>query len=137
ASTVDSSRHPEISMTTTPRTPAFIRALFPACALILAALGGGSAQTIQLPDSLYTPGDTIAWVKRVSGFNEGPVWDAATGHVYFTRQTLGAQQWPIYRIKPGEDTGKIWVANPGKANGLDLDPQGRLIAAQNGRITRY
>src|SRR5690606_38518972 len=41
------------------------------------------------------------------------------------------------RVKPGVDTGKIWVAAPGKANGLDLDPQGRLVAAQNGRITRY
>jgi sugar lactone lactonase YvrE len=95
------------------------------------------AQTIQLPDSLYTPGDTITWVKKVAGFNEGPVWDAATGYLYFTRQTLGSSQWPIYRIKPGVDTGMIWVASPGKANGLDLDPQGRLIAAQSGRITRY
>lgn len=104
---------------------------------LLAGAGLSFAQTIQLPDSLYTPGDTITWVKRVSGFNEGPVWDAATGSVYFTRQTLGAQQWPIYRVRPGVDTGMIWVATPGKANGLDLDPQGRLIAAQNGRITRY
>ena len=104
---------------------------------LLAWTGLASAQTILLPDSLYNAGDTITWVKKVAGFNEGPVWDAATGSVYFTRQTLGASQWPIYRVKPGVDTGMIWVANPGKANGLDLDPQGRLIAVQSGRISRY
>jgi sugar lactone lactonase YvrE len=112
---------------------------FKACfaAVLLALAGSASAQTIQLPDSLYNPGDTISWVKKVAGFNEGPVWDAATGYVYFTRQTLGSSTWPIYRIKPGADTGVIWVANPGKANGLDIDPQGRLVAAQSGRLTRY
>jgi sugar lactone lactonase YvrE len=104
---------------------------------ILAWASFSSAQTIQLPDSLYNAGDTITWVKKVAGFNEGPVWEPSTGYVYFTRQTLGSSQWPIYRIKPGVDTGMIWVASPGKANGLDLDPQGRLIAAQSGRLTRY
>jgi sugar lactone lactonase YvrE len=106
-------------------------------AITLALTGFASAQTIHLPDSLYTPGDTITWVKKVSGFNEGPVWDAASGYVYFTRQTLGSSTWPIIRIKPGVDTGTIWVANPGKANGLDVDAQGRLIAAQSGRLSRF
>jgi sugar lactone lactonase YvrE len=107
-------------------------------ALFLAVAAGVSAQSvIKLPDSLYNAGDTITWVKKVSGFNEGPVWEASTGYVYFTRQTLGSSTWPIYRIKPGADTGIIWVANPGKANGLDLDSKGRLVAAQNGRLTRY
>jgi sugar lactone lactonase YvrE len=111
------------------------KARFAAILFILGA--SASAQTIQLPDSLYNPGDTISWVKKVAGFNEGPMWDAATGYVYFTRQTLGSSTWPIYRVKPGVDTGTIWVANPGKANGLDIDPQGRLVAAQSGRLTRY
>ncbi len=108
-----------------------------ALAVLTGAASSVQAQTIQLPDSLYTPGDTITWVKKVAGFNEGPMWDANTGYVYFTRQTLGSSQWPIYRIKPGVDTGMIWVASPGKANGLDIDPQGRLVAAQSGRLTRY
>jgi len=107
-------------------------------AAIVSAASVASAQSIiRLPDSLYNAGDTISWVKKVSGFNEGPVWESSTGSVYFTRQTLGASVWPIIRIKPGVDTGAIWVANPGKANGLDLDAQGRLIAAQSGRLTRY
>jgi sugar lactone lactonase YvrE len=97
-----------------------------------------SAQTIiQLPDSLYTAGDTISWIKKIPTFCEGPVWEPSTGYVYFTRQQLGATTWPIIRVKPGVDTGTVWVASPGEANGLDLDPQGRLIAAQRGRLTRY
>lgn len=112
--------------------------IFLAALTALSAAGAVSAQTIiQLPDSLYTAGDTITWVKKVGGFNEGPAWEPATGYVYFTRQTLGANVWPIYRIKPGVDTGMIWVQNPGRANGLDFDPQGRLVAAQDGKLTRY
>ena len=97
-----------------------------------------SAQTIiQLPDSLYTAGDTISWIKKIPTFNEGPVWEPTTGYVYFTRQQIGATTWPIIRVKPGVDTGTVWVANPGEANGLDLDPHGRLVAAQRGKLTRY
>ncbi len=97
-----------------------------------------SAQSIiQLPDSLYTPGDSITWVKKIPTFCEGPVWEPSTGYVYFTRQQLAASTWPIIRVKPGVDTGVVWVANPGEANGLDLDPQGRLVAAQRGKLTRY
>jgi len=120
-----------------------VRDLTPLLALALAALASvaalpARAQTvITLPDSLYTPGDTITWVKKINTFCEGPVWEASTGSVYFTRQQLGAQIWPIIRVKPGVDTGTVWVANPGEANGLDLDPQGRLVAAQRGRLTRY
>jgi sugar lactone lactonase YvrE len=105
---------------------------------VLAGAGFASAQTVmQLPDSLYNAGDTIAWVKKIPTFCEGPVWDAATGSVYFTRQQLQSTTWPIIRVKPGVDTGVVWVASPGEANGLDLDPQGRLVAAQRGRLTRY
>jgi sugar lactone lactonase YvrE len=107
-------------------------------ACFLAAAGAVGAQTvIQLPDSLYTAGDTISWIKKIPTFCEGPVWEASTGYVYFTRQQLGATTWPIIRVKPGVDTGVVWVASPGEANGLDLDPQGRLVAAQRGRLTRY
>lgn len=103
-----------------------------------AVFASAQAQTvIQLPDSLYAAGDTITWVKRIPTFCEGPAWDPATGYVYFTRQQLGATTWPIIRVKPGVDTGVVFVASPGEANGLDFDPQGRLIAAQRGRLTRY
>jgi sugar lactone lactonase YvrE len=118
------------------------RARLAAAALVALTAGVAAVSTpaqtiIQLPDSLYTAGDTITWVKRIPTFCEGPVWEAATGYVYFTRQQLGSTTWPIIRVKPGVDTGVVWVANPGEANGLDIDPQGRIIAAQRGRLTRY
>lgn len=109
-----------------------------AAGMLAATTAPAQAQTvIQLPDSLYTAGDTITWVKRIPTFCEGPAWDPATGYVYFTRQQLGATTWPIIRVKPGVDTGVVFVASPGEANGLDFDPQGRLVAAQRGRLTRY
>ncbi len=120
-----------------PFTLSFKAGLFAGALASVLAVSATAQTVIQLPDSLYTAGDTITWVKKIPTFCEGPVWDAATGYVYFTRQQLGSQTWPIIRVKPGVDTGTVWVANPGQANGLDLDPQGRLIAAQSGRLTRY
>lgn len=107
--------------------------------IILCGAAAPGAQTvIDLPDSLYTAGDTVAWIKRIPTFCEGPAWEPSTGAVYFTRQ-YGNQSahWPIYRIRPGVDTGDVFVENAYQANGLAFDPQGRLVAAQNGRLTRY
>ncbi len=94
-----------------------------------------SAQNIiQLPDSLRAPADTLQWVKRVPQYCEGPVWEPSTGAVYFTDQRTG-NIWPIWKIRPGIDTGGIFF-NSQKNNGLELDPQGRLISCQNGQIGR-
>jgi sugar lactone lactonase YvrE len=112
--------------------------LFGFLATALAAVPAASQTTINLPDSLYTAGDTIAWVMRVPTFCEGPAWEASTGTVYFTRQYgNNVAQWPILNIRPGVDTGSVLVAEPMQANGLAFDPQKRLVAAQNGRLTRY
>jgi gluconolactonase len=113
------------------------RVLLAALAAFSAAAGVSAQTVIQLPDSLHAAGDTVEWVKKIPSFCEGPAWEAATGYVYFTRQLSSQANWPIIRIKPGQDTGVVWVANPRQANGLDFDPQGRLVAAQDGRITRY
>jgi gluconolactonase len=108
-------------------------------AAFAALLGAASvrAQTvITLPDSLYTAGDTITWVKRVPAYCEGPAWEPSTGSVYFTQQGANsAANWPIHRVKPGVDTGIIWYAYR-QNNGLAFDAQARLIAAQDGRLTR-
>lgn len=105
---------------------------------VLSSSPATAQTTINLPDSLYAAGDTIAWVMRVPTFCEGPAWDASTGTVYFTRQHgNNVAQWPILKIRPGVDTGSVFVAEPMQANGLAFDPQGRLVAAQNGRLTRY
>jgi len=105
---------------------------------VLAAVPATAQTTIELPDSLYAAGDTIAWVMRVPTFCEGPAWEPSTGTVYFTRQYgNNVAQWPILRIRPGVDTGSVFVAEPMQANGLAFDPWKRLVAAQNGRLTRY
>jgi gluconolactonase len=92
---------------------------------------------IQLPDSIRAATDTVVWVKKIPAYCEGPVWEAATGYVYFDRQIgNNAPNWPIWRVKPGVDTGIIFVSTE-QNNGLDFDPQGRLIACQKGRISRY
>jgi gluconolactonase len=91
---------------------------------------------IQLPDSLYTAGDTVTWVKRVAAYCEGPAWEPATGSVYFTQQgSNNTANWPIHRVKPGVDTGIVWYAFR-QNNGIEFDRQGRLIVAQDGRLSR-
>jgi sugar lactone lactonase YvrE len=40
-------------------------------------------------------------------------------------------------VRPGVDTGAEFIPAAYQANGLEMDPQGRLVAAQNGRISRY
>ena len=108
------------------------------CLLLLGiATVAGAQNIIQLPDSIRASTDTVVWVKKVPGYCEGPAYDAATGYVYFDRQIGNSTaNWPIWRVKPGVDTGVIWL-NTYQNNGLDFDPQGRLIASQNGRISRY
>jgi len=94
------------------------------------------AQNVSLPDSLLAPGDTLQWVRKVPYYCEGPAYDAATGYVYFTQQIgNNVPNWPIWRVKPGVDTGIVWYRTY-QNNGLAFDPQGRLVAAQNGRLSR-
>jgi gluconolactonase len=104
--------------------------------LTTAAPRVAAQNVIQLPDSLYTTGDTIVWVKRVPAYCEGPAWEPATGSVYFTQQGANSSpNWPIHRVKPGVDTGIIWYAFR-QNNGIEFDKQGRLHVAQDGRISR-
>ncbi len=98
-----------------------------------------SAQNvIQLPDSLRATTDTVKWVKKVPMYCEGPAWEPATGAVYFTEQFGNTTaNWPIWKVLPNSpsDTGVIFY-NTLQSNGLDFDPQGRLITCQNGRLSR-
>jgi gluconolactonase len=104
--------------------------------LIATPVATRAQHVIALPDSLYQAGDTITWVKRVAAYCEGPAWEPATGAVYFTQQGTNQQaNWPIHRVKPGVDTGIVWY-NAFQSNGIEFDKQGRLVVAQNGRVTR-
>ncbi len=108
------------------------------CAAFMPSAAHAQGGLIQLPDSLFAAGDTITWWKRIPTFCEGPAWDSTTQSVFFTRQYGNGQaNWPIYRIRPGQDTGDVFIATAAQANGLAFDRQGRLVAAQNGKLTRY
>ena len=107
---------------------------------LLGALGLAQAQhsaIVELPDSIAAAGATVKWVRKVPSYCEGPVSDAQ-GNLYFTEQKSG-NDWPIWKINPSNpnDTGTIWGVPGFQSNGLTFDTQGRLIAAQKGRIARY
>jgi sugar lactone lactonase YvrE len=104
--------------------------------LVILAVIPATAQNVSLPDSILAPGDTLQWVRKVPYYCEGPAYDAATGYVYFTQQIgNNVPNWPIWRVKPGVDTGIVWYRSY-QNNGLAFDAQGRLVAAQNQRISR-
>jgi gluconolactonase len=92
-----------------------------------------------LPDSIMAPGTKITWVKKMVAYCEGPAVDGA-GMLFFTQQrSRSTQEWPIWKINPSDptDTGAIFLANSTQANGMNFDSHGRLMAAQNGKVTRY
>ena len=75
-------------------------------------------------------------VEKVGGgftFTEGPVWMPSKGVLLFT--DVGADA--IHQLQPPA-TVTVFRTPTGRANGLGLDPQGRLIASEgdNRRVTR-
>jgi sugar lactone lactonase YvrE len=103
--------------------------------LLSALPAAAQTDSISLPESLWG-GDSLTWVRKVPFYCEGPAWEPATGYVYFTQQIgNNAPNWPVWRIRPGSDTGSVWY-NSYQNNGLAFDREGRLIAAQNGRLSR-
>jgi len=105
----------------------------------LPALAQHSA-VIDLPDSLMAPGTQMKWVKKVPKYCEGPAVDLNDGMVYFTEQLDNSvSNWPIWKINPAtpSDTGSRWITASNQRNGLFVDGQGRVIAAQKGKIVRY
>jgi sugar lactone lactonase YvrE len=96
--------------------------------------------TITLPDSIMAPGTQMKWVKKVPQYCEGPAVDPGSGIAYFTEQLSNSTpNWPIWRIDPAapSDTGLRWITNSKQSNGLFVDGQGRVIAAQKGKVVRY
>jgi gluconolactonase len=102
--------------------------------LVSALPAAAQVDSISLPESLWG-GDSLTWVRKVPAYCEGPAWEPTTGFVYFTQQIgNNAPNWPVWRVRPGSDTGIIWY-NTYQNNGLAFDRYGRLIAAQNGRLS--
>lgn len=117
--------------------------LRPRLFLALALPGSALAQTaatITLPDSIMAPGTQMKWVKKLPQYCEGPAVDPTDGTVYFTEQLSGSTlNWPIWKINPAApgDTGTRWIVASNQSNGLFVDGQGRVIAAQKGKVVRY
>lgn len=108
---------------------------------LLAALPAAAQTVINLPDSLYYPGDTVTWVKRVPSYCEGPAWHARTGEVTFSAvgspgSPSNRPHWPLWRVKPGVDTGSVFW-NLGQGNGQVVDAQGRLVVVQRDVVIRF
>jgi gluconolactonase len=100
---------------------------------------GQDPGTAVLPDSIMAPGTKITWVKKMAAYCEGPCM-APDGALYFTEQkSRSTQEWPIWKIHPEDptDTGAVFVRNSSQANGMNFDAQGRLVAAQNGKVSRF
>ncbi|MDB5106503.1 MAG: gluconolactonase precursor [Fibrobacteres bacterium] len=114
-----------------------------AVAIVLGGASLASAQhsaTVSLPDSIAEPGTQVVWVKKVQQYCEGPAVDLKDGTVYFTEQRDNSvSDWPIWKINPANpsDTGSRWITASNQSNGLFVDAQGRVIAAQKGKIVRY
>ena len=124
------------------KTRRFSRGIAAAAAVVCA---GSLAQaqtpaTLTLPDSLLAPGTQMKWVKKVPAYCEGPAVDPNEGTVYFTEQRdNGNLSYPIWKIRPDVpgDTGSRWITSSNQSNGLFVDGQGRVVAAQKWRIARY
>lgn len=101
-----------------------------------AAIAQHSA-VITLPDSILEPGTQVVWTKKVPRYCEGPATDGNI--VYFTEQHADSDpNWPIWKMDLGNpsDTGSRWVA-AGQNNGLFVDAEGRVYAAENGKVVRF
>jgi gluconolactonase len=78
-------------------------------------------------------GNAMLWVfELVAGpfqFTEGPVWDGRA--VLFT--DIPASR--IMRYDPAHDTCTVFATDTNEANGMTLDPQGRLVVCEGGHFT--
>lgn len=121
------------------RASALFHASLLASALFSVSAHGQDPGVAALPDSIMDPGTRINWVKKMAAYCEGPCM-APDGHLYFTEQrSQSTPEWPIWKINPGDpaDTGTVFLRNSSEANGMNFDAQGRLVAAQNGKVTRF
>jgi gluconolactonase len=114
---------------------------------VLVAMGSfmGWSQTATLiptglPDSIVTSGTTGKQLVEVPSYCEGPAYDPISGRVFFSQQkTNQTADWPVwkYETKTANDKGMVFIEKAYQANGMEFDPQGRLVIVQNSRITRY
>jgi len=113
-----------------------VRAALAGVAVAVAALCSACAAPSQPAHAALDPLAGRGPVEKVGGgftFTEGPVWIPSKGVLLFT--DVGADA--IHQLQPPA-TITVFRTPTGRANGLGLDPQGRLIASEgdNRRVTR-
>lgn len=100
------------------------------------------SQTIKvtLPDSIAAPAAKTEWRVKVRQYCEGPIYQAKDSSMLFTEQKgNGISDWPIWKVSLNniQDSGAVFIFNAGQANGMEMDPQGRLVIASNAKLLRY
>ncbi|HLP43190.1 MAG TPA: SMP-30/gluconolactonase/LRE family protein [Fibrobacteria bacterium] len=113
--------------------------LVSAAAFMLVTAGWGqNFGTVELPTSIADAGTQVVAVfnKNPSnnaylGYGEGPAVDAQ-GNLFFSEHVSSHRIW---KVTP-QGTGTIF-ATDNKSNGIEFDPQGRMIVAQNGALGAF
>ena len=90
-----------------------------------------SQGVVDLPSAFLVEGESIKAVKSGLKFCEGPVTDD-DGNVYFSE--MGGQN-RIWTVTPEGDALVLLDGFPG-SNGIDMDPNGYLIAVGEGKVQR-
>ncbi len=90
--------------------------------------------TVDLPESLADPSAEIEPVKVGLAYSEGPVVDSM-GNVYFSEDP-DVKTGRIWKITPDGDE-SVFFDSANGSNGMEFDPQGRLVSCQNDRLARF
>jgi gluconolactonase len=89
-----------------------------------------SAHTINLPEALVSPGETVTTVKSDINFGEGPVVDT-DGNLYFSDRDPSR----IWKVS-GNGTATVFRNSANDANGMVFDKEGRLIVCEKKGLSR-
>ena len=115
-------------------------------ALSLFASVAFAQSVVELPANLADPGTQVVNVltqdpragqnNRNIGFSEGPAVDSA-GNLYFSENVVSELNSPkIWKVTP-TGTASVLYESSIATNGLEFDPQGRLLAVANGMVLRF
>jgi gluconolactonase len=117
-----------------------MRRVFATCVVVAACGGGGGGDTVDArrddgqshdPDAGYDPLAGAGAVELVDDgyeFTEGPQWRDATGDLVFSDIPANT----IYTYTPGGGPPTVLDDDSGNSNGLAIDGNGDLLAAEHG-----
>ncbi len=90
--------------------------------------------TVSLPEELAAANAQVVPVKVGLAYSEGPAIDSA-GNIFFSEDP-DVTSGRIWKITPGGEEEAFY--DPGNSsNGLEFDPQWRLVSCQSGKLVRF